>query len=82
MALATLTTKGQVTIPKQVREILKLHAGDKIEIIVTKNREALIRPISKKVDDIFSRLYKPTRKSVLVESMNDAIKNRMRGKLG
>ncbi len=82
MALATLTTKGQVTIPKQIRETLKLHTGDKIEIIVTKNREALIRPISKKVDDIFSKLYKPTRKSVSVESMNDAIKNRMKGKLG
>lgn len=82
MALATLTTKGQVTIPKQVRESLKLHTGDKIEIIVTKNREALIRPISKKVDDIFSKLYKPTRKSISVESMNDAIKNRMKDKLG
>ena len=82
MALATLTTKGQVTIPKQVRDTLKLHTGDKIEIIVTENREALIRPISKKVDDIFRKLYKPTRKAVSVESMNDAIKNRMKGKLG
>jgi AbrB family looped-hinge helix DNA binding protein len=82
MALATLTTKGQVTIPKQVREALKLHTGDKIEIIVTKNREALIRPISKKVDDVFSKLYKPTRKSVSVDSMNEAIKNRMKDKIG
>ena len=80
MVLATLTTKGQVTIPKQVRETLKLHAGDKIEITVTKNREAIIRPISKKVDDIFGKLYEPTRKSVSVESMNDAIKNRMKSK--
>jgi AbrB family looped-hinge helix DNA binding protein len=81
MALATLTSKGQVTIPKQIRDTLKLHTGDKIEIIVTKNREALIRPISKKVDDIFSKLYKPARKSVSVESMNDAIKDRMKCKL-
>ena len=81
MALATLTTKGQVTIPKQIREILKLHTGDKIEIVVTGNREALIRPISKKVDDIFCKLFKPTRKTVSVEAMNDAIKNRMKDKL-
>ena len=52
MAVATLTTKGQVTIPKEIRESLKLHTGDKIEIIVTEKREAIIRPISKKVDDI------------------------------
>ena len=80
MALATLTTKGQVTIPKQIRETLKLRTGDKIEIIVTKDREALIRPMSKKVDDIFRKLYQPGRKTVSVESMNDAIKNRMKGK--
>jgi len=82
MALATLTTKGQVTIPKQVRETLKLHSGDKIEIIVTKNREALIRPISKKVDDIFGKLYRPARKTVSVDSMNDAIRKRMKGRSG
>ncbi len=82
MALATLTTKGQVTIPKQIRESLKLHTGDKIEIIVTENREAIIRPISKKVDDVFAKLYQPDRKTVSVESMNYAIKNRMKDKLG
>ncbi len=81
MVLTTLTTKGQVTIPKQIRDTLKLHTGDKIEIIVTENREALIRPVSKKVDDVFGKLYKPTKKSISLESMNDAIKDRMKGKL-
>ncbi|NOX79918.1 MAG: AbrB/MazE/SpoVT family DNA-binding domain-containing protein [Deltaproteobacteria bacterium] len=80
MALATLTTKGQVTIPKQIRESLKLRTGDKIEIIITEKREALIRPISKKVDDIFGKLHVPGRKAVSVESMNNAIKNRMKAK--
>lgn len=80
MALATLTTKGQVTIPKKIRESLKLHTGDKIEIIVTDNMEALIRPVSKKVDDIFGKLHKPGRKAVSVESMNDAVKARMKDK--
>ncbi|NOQ46261.1 MAG: AbrB/MazE/SpoVT family DNA-binding domain-containing protein [Desulfobulbaceae bacterium] len=80
MALATLTTKGQLTIPKKIREALKLHAGDKIEIIVTEKREAIIRPISKKVDDIFCKLHKPDRKAVTIEAMDDAIRNRMKAK--
>jgi len=80
MALATLTTKGQFTIPKEIRESLKLHTGDKIEIIVTEKREAIIRPISKKVDDIFCKLHKPGRKAVTLEAMDDAIRNRMKGK--
>jgi len=81
MALATLTTKGQVTIPKKIRESLKLQTGDKIEIIVTENsREAIIRPISKKVDDIFCKLYRPGRKPVTMQQMNNAIRNRMKDK--
>lgn len=80
MTLATLTTKGQVTIPKIIRESLKLKTGDKIEIIVTEKREAIIRPVSKKVDDIFCRLHKPGRKAVSLEAMDDAIRNRMRDK--
>ena len=78
MALATLTTKGQVTIPKIIRESLKLNTGDKIEIIVTEKREAIIRPVAKKVEDIFCKLHKPGRKAVSLEAMDDAIRNRMR----
>lgn len=78
MALATLTTKGQVTIPKKVRESLRLHTGDKIEIVVTNNREAIIRPISKKVDEIFCKLQKPGQKAVTTEEMDEIIKNRMK----
>lgn len=80
MATATLTTKGQVTIPKEIREALELHTGDKIEIIVTEKREAIIRPISKKVDEIFCKLHKPGRKAVTLEAMDDAIRNRMKDK--
>ncbi|WDN88239.1 hypothetical protein BuS5_01207 [Desulfosarcina sp. BuS5] len=80
MALATLTTKGQVTIPKKIRELLKLHTGDKIEIIVTEKREAIIRPISKKVDDVFCKLHKPGRKAVTLEAIDEAVRNRMKDK--
>lgn len=80
MALATLTSKGQVTIPKKIRELLKLNAGDKIEITVTEKREAIIRPISKKVDDIFCKLHRPGREAVSLEAMDNAIRNRIREK--
>jgi len=80
MALATLTTKGQVTIPKEIRESLKLQTGDKIEIIATEKGEAIIRPISIKVDDIFCKLHNPARKAVSLEDIDDAIRNRMKDK--
>jgi len=67
MALATLTNKGQVTIPKAVRESLGLHSGDKLEFVIVENGKACIRPVTKKVDDVFGRLYKPEKKPVSVE---------------
>ena len=80
MALATITTKGQVTIPKDIRDYLHLNQGDKIEIVANDKGEAIIRPISKKVDDLYGILKRPKQKSVSVEEMNAAIKNRFKSK--
>ena len=77
MALATLTSKGQVTIPKVIRDSLHLHAGDKVEFVITESKEAFIRPITKKVDDVFGRLYKPGRKPVSIEKMDVGIRQKM-----
>ncbi len=35
MASATLTSKGQLTVPKSVREALGLESGDRIEFVET-----------------------------------------------
>lgn len=78
MTLATLTTGGQIAIPKEIRKSLRLHTGDKIEIIVTDKREAVIRPVSKKVDDVFCKLFRPGRKAVSPEAMDDAVRSRMK----
>ena len=53
-----------------------MHTGDKIEIIITDKKEAIIRPISKKVDDIFCKLHRPGRTAVSLEMMDDAVRNR------
>ena len=78
MTLATLTSKGQITIPKTVRDSLGIKSGDKVEFVVTESREALIRPITMNVDDVFGRLHNNRRKPVSVEEMDDAIGKRMR----
>ncbi|SER19753.1 looped-hinge helix DNA binding domain-containing protein, AbrB family [Nitrosomonas sp. Nm51] len=78
MALTTLTSKGRVTIPKQIRESLNLKTGDKIEIVVTEKGEAIIRPVSRKVDDVFCMLHQADRKAVSVKAMNDAVNKHMK----
>lgn len=77
MAVATLTQKGQVTIPKAVRDSLGLHTGDKLEFIVSEKGEAFFRPVTKKVDDVFGKLHQPGRKAVSVEEMDDTVKTKL-----
>jgi len=78
MALATLTSKGQVTIPKAVRDSLRLHPGDKLDFLVTDDGEAVLRAVTKRVDDVFGKLHRPSRKAVPVERMDSAINRKMR----
>ena len=80
MQQTTLTSKGQVTIPKNIRDFLYIHAGDKIEFIITEKNEVLLRPITKKIDDVFGSLYQAGRKTTSVEQMNLAIKQKVREK--
>ncbi len=80
MRVATLTSKGQVTIPKTVRQSLDLQAGDKIEFYINENGEAFLRPISRKVDAVFGRLHRPEQRPVLIEEMDDAIKEKIKAR--
>jgi antitoxin PrlF len=78
MAVATLTSKGQVTIPKEVRDVLKLQAGDKVEFVLSDEPAALLKPVTKRVDEVFGRLQKPGRKPVTVERMKEGIRRKLR----
>lgn len=44
-ALATVTTKGQVTIPSEVRKHLDINAGDKVVFVVGDDGSVGIRPV-------------------------------------
>ena len=78
MALSTITSKGQITIPKAIREKLMVDTGDKLEFVITSDREALIRPVSKTVDELFGKLHRKGIKAVSVEDMNEAIARKLK----
>ena len=74
MSLSTLTSKGQITIPKELRESMSIDAGDKIEFIINEQNEVVIKPITKKAIDVFGQLNKYKKnKPVSIEEMNEAI---------
>lgn len=82
MTMATITSKGQITVPKDIRASLMLHSGDKIDFTVTDRGEVLLRPLTRRVDDIFGRLHQPGREALSPEEMNAAIKRKLSERSG
>lgn len=74
MAAATLTTKGQLVIPKAIREHMDLHPGDKLDFVILDNGDVMIRPVVFDVRRLKGMLYKPGRKPVSLRRMDEAIK--------
>lgn len=72
-ALTTLTSKGQLTIPKAVRDQLRLAPGTKFHVTV-RNGEVVARPKNKKMADIAGMLGRPPNgRSLTIEEMDEAI---------
>jgi antitoxin PrlF len=80
MVTATLTTKGQITIPKSVRDSLHLHSGDRIAFVLHGDSEAVLTPITKSVDDVFGTLHVPSQRLRTVAEMNEAVANKLRSR--
>jgi AbrB family looped-hinge helix DNA binding protein len=53
MSVTTLTSKGQVTIPKRVREQLHLRTGDKLDFRVEADGTLRVYPLVVRVADAF-----------------------------
>lgn len=76
MPTATVTSKGQVTLPKQVRETLKVKAGDQIDFVLDAEGEVRVRAGRFDVRDLKGLLRRPGRKAVSLEAMDAAIARR------
>lgn len=73
MAIATLTSKGQTTIPKKVREHLKLSAGDKLDFVIESAGRVVIGPAKLDVRELKGLLKRRDGKVLSIEQINAAI---------
>jgi len=69
---ATLTSKGQITLPKALRDHLHLAAGDRVEFILEANNVVRMVPRTTSVTQLKGMLPKPER-PVSLEEMDEAI---------
>jgi antitoxin PrlF len=72
VAAATLTSKGQITIPIEVRNELGLKPGDRIEFVKNERGRFVLFPKNGSVQRLKGMFGKFPR-TVSIEEMNDAI---------
>lgn len=77
MATASLTSKGQITIPIHVREDLGLKAHDRIEFVKMEDGKYLIQAKRGSIMNLRG-MFKWAGKPVSVEEMNEAIATHIR----
>ena len=69
---ATITAKGQVTVPKPIRDKLKLKPGDRVDFVLDSGDEVRVVPVTASVRQLKGMVPKP-RKLVTLEAMDAAI---------
>ena len=73
MTAATLTSKGQITIPVQVRTALGVDTGDRIEFVEIEKGQFAIMAATRSVRELNGLFHRKGRKPVSIEEMNAAI---------
>ena len=72
MPIATLTSKGQITLPISVRNALGLSAGAQVDFLPVDGSFILV-PVRSDVASLKGRFAGRVKKPVSVEAMNEAI---------
>ena len=67
---ATLTSKGQTTIPKEIRDGLRMKAGDRMTFTLLSDGTVLMRVKNKSAMSVAGRLHKKGRKALTVEALS------------
>lgn len=69
---ATMTSKGQVTLPKPVRDKLRLRPGDKIDFLLEEDGSLRGTPVTASVTQLKGMAPRPE-SPVNIEAMDEAI---------
>lgn len=73
MPTAVVTSKGQITIPKPVRDALGVESGDRVEFVELERGVYTVVAATRDIRDLKGMVPKPA-KPVSVEDMNKAVR--------
>ena len=67
---ATLTSKGQTTIPKEIRDSLGMKTGDRMSFTLMPDATVVMRVKNKSVTGLAAVLHRKGRKPASIEQMS------------
>ena len=70
MPESTLTTKGQTTVPAEIRAVVQVSPGTRLVWSVTPDGTIIVRAKTKSILDLAGMLQAPAGNAVGVEAMN------------
>lgn len=75
MSAATITSKGQITLPAAVRKRLQVGTGDRVEFVEVAPGRYEVVAVTRSVEQL-KGMFGPAARKVSVEQMNRAIATR------
>ncbi|RZI93493.1 MAG: AbrB/MazE/SpoVT family DNA-binding domain-containing protein [Microbacterium sp.] len=78
MTIATATTKGQITIPQDIRERLGIVPGTRVDFVPTPDGRVWLRPVTGSVSDLFGTA-RYDGSPLTIEEMNEGIRDAAAG---
>ena len=71
--LATVTAKGQVTVPKNIRDQLHIVTGSKLDFEVEEDGTLRVRVLVRGSDNLFGLVQRPGIKPLSIKAMDEGI---------
>ena len=73
MSSGTLSSKGQLTLPKEIREHLCMAPGDRLDFVIDEGGVVTVRRAVSGLAGLQGRLHQPGRRGLTVEEMDEGI---------
>lgn len=73
MLSTTVTDTGQITLPEEIREHLKLASGSRVEFVIDESGQVKIFPLNVSIETLSGLLHRPGIKRASLGDMETAI---------
>jgi antitoxin PrlF len=73
MPTSTVTSKGQITLPKEVREKLHLQAGSRVDFVIEPSGRVIVKPLDSDFRSLRGMIRSKRKRPISIAEMNEAI---------